>query len=124
VKKHKKAPKNLIVSALFLVSTYCRKLQPYYNISSYIYLVKLKNNDYYCITILKKRNPTMTKENAIRLFNDAKIRVHWDEEKEKWYFSIVDVVGVLTESPNPNNYWKVLKHRLAKEGSELVTKCN
>jgi len=66
----------------------------------------------------------MTKENAIRLFNDAKIRVHWDEEKEKWYFSIVDVVGVLTESPNPNNYWKVLKHRLAKEGSELVTKCN
>ena len=66
----------------------------------------------------------MTKENAIRLFNDAKIRVHWDEEKEKWYFSIVDVVGVLTESPNPNNYWKVLKHRLAKEGSELVTNCN
>ena len=66
----------------------------------------------------------MNKENTIRLFNDAKIRVHWDEEQEKWYFSIVDVVGVLTESQNPNNYWKVLKHRLAKEGSELVTKCN
>lgn len=66
----------------------------------------------------------MTKENAIRLFNDVKIRVHWDNELEKWYFSIVDVVGILTESPNPNNYWKVLKHRLVKEGSELVTKCN
>jgi len=43
---------------------------------------------------------------------------------EKWYFSIVDVVGVLTESKNPNNYWKVLKSRLKKEGSELVTNCN
>jgi hypothetical protein len=48
----------------------------------------------------------------------------WDDEEEKWYFSIVDVVGVLTESANPNNYWKVLKHRLTKEGSELVTNCN
>ena len=66
----------------------------------------------------------MEKENAIKLFNDAKIRVLWDEEQEKWYFSIVDVVGILSESPNPNNYWKVLKHRLTKEGSELVTKCN
>ena len=66
----------------------------------------------------------MKKVNAIRLFNDARIRVLWDDEQEKWYFSIVDVVGVLTESLNPNNYWKVLKHRLAKEGSKLVTKCN
>ncbi len=66
----------------------------------------------------------MEKEKAIRLFNDVKIRVHWDEEQEKWYFSIVDVVGILTDSPNPNNYWKVLKHRLTKEGSELVTNCN
>ncbi len=66
----------------------------------------------------------MTKETAIRLFNEKQIRTHWDEEQEKWFFSIVDVVGVLTESPNPNNYWKVLKHRLTKEGSELVTICN
>ena len=66
----------------------------------------------------------MTKETAIRLFNEKQIRTHWDEEKEKWFFSIVDVVGVLTDSPNPNNYWKVLKHRLTKEGSELVTICN
>jgi hypothetical protein len=66
----------------------------------------------------------MTKETAIKLFNDRKIRTHWDEEGEKWYFSIVDVVGVLTESDNSNNYWKVLKNRLKKEGSELVTNCN
>ena len=66
----------------------------------------------------------MTKETAIKLFNDRKIRTHWDEEQEKWYFSIVDVVGVLTDSPNPNNYWKVLKNRLKKDGSELVTNCN
>lgn len=61
---------------------------------------------------------------AIRLFNDSRIRVHWDAEAEKWYFSIVDVVGVLSGSSNPNNYWKVMKNRLSKEGSELVTKCN
>ncbi|MDG2958807.1 BRO family protein [Exercitatus varius] len=52
------------------------------------------------------------------------MRSVWDEEQEKWYFSIVDVVEVLTESPNPRNYWKVLKHRLNKEGSQLVTDCN
>lgn len=66
----------------------------------------------------------MTKETAIKLFNEKQIRTHWDDEQDKWYFSIVDVVGVLTDSLNPNNYWKVLKHRLAKEGSELVTNCN
>jgi len=66
----------------------------------------------------------MSKETAIKLFNDKQIRTLWHQEEEKWYFSIVDVVGVLTESPNPNNYWKVLKHRLTKEGSELVTNCN
>src|SRR3972149_2124200 len=64
------------------------------------------------------------KTNKIQLFNERKIRSHWDEENEKWFFSIVDVVGILTDSTNPNNYWKVLKHRLAKEGSELVTNCN
>jgi len=66
----------------------------------------------------------MNKETAIKLFNSKKIRTAWVEEQEKWYFSIVDVVGVLTDSPNPNNYWKVLKNRLKKEGSELVTNCN
>lgn len=66
----------------------------------------------------------MTKETAIKLFNEKRIRTQWDDSQEKWYFSIVDVVGVLTESENPNNYWKVLKNRLKKEGSELVTNCN
>jgi len=66
----------------------------------------------------------MTKENAIKLFQDKRVRVHWDEEQEKWFFSIVDIIGVLTDSVNPNNYWKVLKSRLKKEGSELVTICN
>ena len=66
----------------------------------------------------------MEKQNAIKLFDSKKVRVHWDDENEKWYFSIVDVVGILTDSPNPNNYWKVLKHRLRKEGSELVTNRN
>jgi hypothetical protein len=66
----------------------------------------------------------MDKQNSIKLFNDKRVRVLWDNEVEKWYFSIVDVVGVLTDSPNPNNYWKVLKNRLKKEGSQLVTTCN
>jgi hypothetical protein len=66
----------------------------------------------------------MEKQNAIKLFNSKKVRVHWDDENEKWYFSIVDVVEILTNSPNDNNYWKVLKLRLKKEGSELVTICN
>jgi len=63
-------------------------------------------------------------KNEIELFEDQKIRTAWDEENETWYFSIVDVVGVLTESPNPSNYWKVLKSRLLKEGNQSVTDCN
>lgn len=66
----------------------------------------------------------MTKETAIKLFEQREIRSVWSDEEEKWYFSIVDVVGVLSESENPNNYWKVLKNRLKKEGSQLVTNCN
>lgn len=66
----------------------------------------------------------MTKETAIKLFNDKQIRTHWDEENEKWFFSIVDVVGVLTDSPNPRKYWSVLKTRLKAEGSELATNCS
>jgi hypothetical protein len=66
----------------------------------------------------------MTKVNAIQLFENKKVRAIWDSEQEKWYVSIVDVVAALTDSPNPNNYWKVLKNRLKKEGSQLVTDCN
>ena len=63
----------------------------------------------------------------IQLYEDQPIRTAWDEEKEEWFFSIVDVVGVLTEQPDldgARNYWKVLKKRLNDEGSELVTNCN
>ena len=66
----------------------------------------------------------MTKQTAIKLFEQKQIRSLWNDLDEKWYFSIVDVVGVLSDSENPNNYWKVLKNRLKKEGSQLVTNCN
>ena len=66
----------------------------------------------------------MTKKEALQLFEERKVRTVWDDQEEKWYFSVVDVVGVLTDSPNPQNYWKVLKHRLKKEGNETVTNCN
>lgn len=64
------------------------------------------------------------KENAIQIFENKKIRTIWDEEQEKWYFSIVDVVEVLTDSANPQVYWRVLKKRLIAVGNETVTKCN
>ena len=66
----------------------------------------------------------MTQKHKIQLFEEKKVRSVWDDEQEKWYFSIVDVCAVLTDSPNPRNYWKVLKHRLVKEGNETVTNCN
>ena len=53
----------------------------------------------------------MTQKQAIQLFEDRKVRTVWDDESETWYFSIIDVVGILTDSPDPNNYWKVLKNR-------------
>ncbi len=66
----------------------------------------------------------MSKEDAIRIFEQKQVRTHWDEEQEKWYFSVVDVIAVLTDSPNPRKYWSVLKTRLKKEGSELATNCS
>ena len=66
----------------------------------------------------------MVQNDRIQLFEDKRIRTAWDEEKEEWYFSIVDVVAVLTDSPNPQTYWRVLKKRLKDEGNETVTSCN
>ncbi len=66
----------------------------------------------------------MSKQEIIKIFGDRKIRSVWDDEAEKWYFSVVDVVAVLTDSENPRNYWKVLKSRLKKEGNQTVTNCN
>jgi len=69
----------------------------------------------------------MAENELIQLFGEQKVRTKWDDEKQKWYFSIVDVCGVLTDQPDydgAKNYWKVLKHRLKKEGNESVTNCN
>lgn len=63
-------------------------------------------------------------ETQIQLFDNAKIRVAWDDEKEKYFFSVVDVLYVLTDSANPQTYWRVLKKRLLNEGNETVTNCN
>ena len=67
------------------------------------------------------------KQQKIALFEGKQIRRHWDERQEKWYFSVVNIVAVLTDQADfqlARNYWKVLKNRLKKEGSEVVTKCN
>lgn len=69
----------------------------------------------------------MSDTEKIQLFDSKKVRTIWNEKEEKWFFSIVDVCGILTDQPNYDggkNYWKVLKHRLVTEGCELVTKCN
>ena len=66
----------------------------------------------------------MTKKEAIQLFQERKVRTVWDDEQEKWYFSIVDVCGVLTDSKDPTAYWRKLKQRLKEEGNETVTNCH
>lgn len=70
---------------------------------------------------------TDNQQNRMQLFQKQAVRTHWDEEKELWYFSVVDVVAILTEAKDfqgARNYWKVLKHRLLQEGNETVTNCN
>jgi hypothetical protein len=64
------------------------------------------------------------KDNSIKLFENKKVRTIWDENAEKWYFSVIDIVSVLTDSPNPRKYWSVLKIRLKKEESQLATNCS
>ncbi len=66
----------------------------------------------------------MKENNAIQIFEDKKVRAVWDAIAEKWYFSIVDVVGVLTDSVDANAYWRKLKQRLKEEGNETVTNCH
>ena len=66
----------------------------------------------------------MTKKNKIQLFEDKKVRTIWDDEVEKWYFSIVDVIKILTDSVDPTAYWRKLKQRLKGEGNETVTNCH
>ena len=66
----------------------------------------------------------MINTDSVQMFEDQPIRTVWNEEEEEWYFSVVDVIGVLTESPNPQIYWRVMKKRLKDEGNETVTNCN
>ncbi|MFR2615755.1 Bro-N domain-containing protein [Parabacteroides goldsteinii] len=66
----------------------------------------------------------MTKKEAIKIFEEKKVRTLWDDETEEWYFSIIDVIAVLTESDNPRKYWSVLKTRLRKEGNKTATNCS
>lgn len=66
----------------------------------------------------------MTKDEAVKIFNRQRVRTHWDEEAEKWYFSIVDVVAILTDSADARKYWGKLKQRLKAEGNETVTNCH
>ena len=66
----------------------------------------------------------MEENNKVQLFENQPIRTAWDEENEEWYFAIVDVIAVLTESPNPQTYWRVMKKRLKDEANESVTNCN
>ena len=66
----------------------------------------------------------LKKENTIILFQNKRLRRHWDEENEIWYFSVIDIIGLLTESKNPQAYWRKLKERLKKEGNETVTNCH
>jgi len=63
-------------------------------------------------------------KSKIQLFQNQKVRTIWDGENQKYWFSILDIVAILTESPNPRKYWSVLKTRLKKEGSELTTNCS
>ena len=75
--------------------------------------------DYLCKEKEERRD--MTKKQTIQLFEEKKVRTVWDDEQEKWYFSIVDVCGVLTDSKDPTAYWRKLKQRLKEEGNETVT---
>ena len=70
----------------------------------------------------KRKNVMDNKD--IQLFENKQIRTAWDNEKEEWYFSVVDVIAVLTDSPNPQTYWRVMKKRLKDEVNETVTNCN
>ena len=63
-------------------------------------------------------------ENKIKIFENKQVRTAWDSDKEEWFFAVVDIIEVLTDSPNPQTYWRVLKKRLKDEGNETVTSCN
>ena len=73
---------------------------------------------------INKNVDIMTQQNRVQLFEERKVRTLWDDEQEKWYFSIVDAVAILTDSVDPTAYWRKLKQRLKAEGNETVTNCH
>ena len=66
----------------------------------------------------------MTKRNQIQIFNEKKVRTGWDSDTEEWYFSVIDTIEILTDSPDPSAYWRKLKQRLKAEGNETMTNCH
>lgn len=81
----------------------------------------------YLCSVKTTKQSNMTNKTGIKIFETRQVRTAWNEEEEQWYFSIIDVCGILTDQPDTEharNYWKVLKHRLSKEGNETVTNCN
>jgi hypothetical protein len=76
------------------------------------------------MNFMDEQPTNMKQQEVIQLFEEKKVRTLWNQDEEKWYFSIVDTVSVLTDSPNPRKYWSVLKTRLKKEGSQLTTNCS
>ena len=78
----------------------------------------------YLIIIQNSLSLNMSKETSIKLFEQKQVRSVWDDEQEKWYFSIVDVIGLLSESVDLQIYWRKLKQRLREEGNETVTNCH
>ena len=89
---------------------------------NFISLDREKERPYLCKATSNTR--FMTKKQALQLFEQKKVRTIWDEGQEKWYFAIVDVVAVLTESVDPQSYWRKLKQRLKEEGNQTVTDCH
>ena len=89
---------------------------------NFISLDREKERLYLCKVTLNTK--FMTKKQALQLFEQKKVRTIWDEEQEKWYFAIVDVVAILTESVDPQSYWRKLKQRLKEEGNQTVTDCH
>lgn len=84
----------------------------------------IKNISHHRREILKRKEETTMSKISTRFYNDRRVRAVWDDENSRWFFSVVDIVAAITESPNPRKYWSVLKTRLRKSGDELTTVCS
>ncbi len=93
------------------------------SIIKYIFRINESNILLYLLSLYDIQFKCMSKI-SIRFFNDREVRAIWDETDSKWWFSVVDIVAAITDSPNPRKYWSVLKARLKKAGNELTTNCS